>query len=238
MQKGEKSKEQKLDLENMKRRKIVGLVLLIGTVCYLLACLLALYQNQRVKMEKGIEEALKAYSTQEGINVKELSKDFNLMLDEKLDISDMNKQIMKYQGSFATMEKNINSITNEMIDVEYNFNHLNERIENMENFYSVFYDEVKNMNTLYEGKMIEITNHITEIRTEIEVLKKDILELENQLAVSDQKQQEDVRKLQEQITLSEQRITELEENALYFQYDSESNTLNVFGKKKEVSSEE
>ena len=162
----------------MKRRKIVGLVLLIGTICYLLASLLALYQNQRVKMEKGIEEALKAYSDRESLNVKELSKDFNLMLDEKLDISDMNKQIMKYQGSFATMEKNINSITNEMIDVEYNFNHLNERIENMENFYNAFYEEVKNMNTSYDGKIVEITNHITEIKAELELIQKNILELE------------------------------------------------------------
>lgn len=222
----------------MKRRKIVGLVLLIGTICYLLASLLALYQNQRVKMEKGIEEALKAYSDRESLNVKELSKDFNLMLDEKLDISDMNKQIMKYQGSFATMEKNINSITNEMIDVEYNFNHLNERIENMENFYNVFYEEVKNMNTSYDGKIVEITNHITEIKAELEMIQKNILELENRLTTNEQKHQEDVRMLQEQILLSEQRIMELEENALHFQYDAKSHTLNVFGKKKEANGEE
>ena len=55
---------------------------------------------------------------------------------------------------------------------------------------------------------------------------------------NEQKHQEDVRMLQEQILLSEQRIMELEENALHFQYDSESNTLNVFGKKKEVNGEE
>ena len=68
----------------MKRRKIIGLALMIGTLVYLFAAILALYQNQRVKIEKGMEEALKAYAQKDGLDIKELSKDFNLLLDEKV----------------------------------------------------------------------------------------------------------------------------------------------------------
>ena len=256
----------------MKRRKIVGLVLLIGTICYLLASLLALYQNQRVKMEKGIEEALKAYSDRESLNVKELSKDFNLILNEKLDISDMNRYVMKCDGSFATMEKSINSVSNEISVVEYNYNRMNERLDNMEKLYNAFYDEIVNMATTYEASIADNKNSIIEIKKEMEktqdnilkvetdisdiqtdilkmqtnisdiqtkildmqtdvsVIKSNMMEISEYLTQNERKQQEDVNMLQEQITLCEQRIADLEGNTLYFQYDSESKTLNLFGK--------
>lgn len=222
----------------MKRRKIVGLVLLVGTICYLLASLLALYQNQRVKIEKEIEEALKVYSDQESLEVKELSKDFNLLLDEKLDIRDMNEQIIKYEGSFARMEKNVTNVTDEMAVVEYNLNHLSERMYTVENYYNSLYEEVVEMNTLYDGKVTEINNTINVIKGEIETIKSSISELEKMVTENDLKQNENIRMLQAQIALCEQRIVDLEGNALHFQYDSESQTLNVFGKKEVQQSNE
>jgi len=222
----------------MKRRKIVGLALLVGTICYLLASLLALYQNQRVKMEKGIEEALKAYSNKESMEVKELTKDFNLLLEEKLDVSDMDQQILKYEGSFARMEKYVTNVTDEMAVVDYNINYLNERMEIVENYYNALYEEVMDMDILYEGKVTELTNIITDIKEEIKTMQNDLSEIEKRLTENDVEQGKNVKMLQEQIALCEQRITDLEGNALHFEYDSGSQTLNVFGKREEINGEE
>ena len=95
----ERGKFYKKIVLHMKRRKMVGIILVGATFIYFVACLLALYQNQRVTMEKGIEEALKAYSVQESLNIKELSKDFNLQLDEKMNIREGNQQILKMSGT-------------------------------------------------------------------------------------------------------------------------------------------
>lgn len=222
----------------MKRRKLIGVVLIIGTFVYLVASILAFYQNQRVKMEQGIEEALKAYSDKESLDVKELSKDFNLLLDEKLDADELNYQILKYEGSFARMEKNVTNVTDEMAVVEYNINNLNERMYTVENFYNALYEEVLHMNTTYEKQVAEFNISINNIKNEIENIKTDISRIEEMILNNDSKQNENVRMLQEQIALCEQRLVDLEGNALYFQYDDVTNTLNVFGRKEETQDHE
>lgn len=213
----------------MKRRKIVGLILLIGTLVYVLASILAFYRNQRVKMEKGIEEALKAYSDQENLEVKELSKDFNLLLDEKLDVDDMNQQILKYEGSFARIDKNVTNVTDELAVVEYNINNLNEKMEQIENFYNTLYEEFVNKNTSYEEKITEINSTITNIKGDVEKIENRISEMEKIIAQNDSKQDENVKLLQEQIAACEKRLENLEGNVLYYQYDNESQTLNMYG---------
>lgn len=278
----------------MKRRKIIGLILFSGTLVYLLASLLALYQNQRVVLEKGMEEALKAYAKQDELNVKELNKDFNLMLNEKVDRSVLDSQVVKYEGSFARMEKNITNVTEEMATVEYNINQLNERINNVAEFYQSLCDEIINQNlfsqTLYEEiesqnqrygtlqeEMIsqnqlyetlkeemtsqnqlyetlneefdkhsllseeernEARNLILSIQEELEIIGADINNLEEMILKNDSKQEEDVRMLREQIALCQQRLTDLEGNVLFFQYDEETRTLNMFGKEEGGQSNE
>lgn len=214
----------------MKRRKIVGLILFIGTLVYLLASILALYQNQRVKMEKGMEEALKAYAEQEGMNIKELNKDLNLLLDEKVDVQDMNQQILKYEGSFARMEKSVTNVTDEMAVVEYNINNLNERMYQVESYYDSLYEEVVNINTGFEEKVTEINNTIESVKEDMEGIKAEISEIKNLISESDSKQNGNITLLQEQITLCEDRLKMLEDNVLYYQFDNESQTLKVYGK--------
>lgn len=265
-----------------------------GTLVYLLASLLALYQNQRVVLEKGMEEALKAYAKQDELNVKELNKDFNLMLNEKVDRSVLDSQVVKYEGSFARMEKNITNVTEEMATVEYNINQLNERINNVAEFYQSLCDEIINQNlfsqTLYEEiesqnqryetlqeEMIsqnqlyetlkeemtsqnqlyetlneefdkhsllseeernEARNLILSIQEELEIIGADINNLEEMILKNDSKQEEDVRMLREQIALCQQRLTDLEGNVLFFQYDEETRTLNMFGKEEGGQSNE
>ena len=219
----------------MKRRKIIGLILFTGTLVYLLASLLALYQNQRVVLEKGMEEALKAYAGQEELNIKELDKDFNLMLDEKVDRSVLDSQVVKYEGSFARMEKNITNVTEGMAATEYNVIQLNERINYVTELYQALGDEIINQNlfsqTLYEE--IESQNRLYEsLQEELEKIRTDISNLEEMILKNASKQEEDVRMLQEQIALYQQRLTDLEGNVLFFQYDEETHTLNMFGKEE------
>lgn len=220
----------------MKRRKIAGLVLLIGTVSYLLASLLSLYQNQRVKIEKGIEEAIKAYSDAEGVNVKELSKDFNVLLDEKLDVSDMHKQVLKYEGSFQRIENNVNHVSDEMALVEYNVNSLNQRLYELEQRYSSYLNELVNINNKNEEIIVNLTNHISSLEDEIEIMKEEIKTLYEEGSAqknNDEIFKSEIQTIQKQCEDLKEHIIELENNALHFEYDSETQTLNVFGKQKD-----
>ena len=216
----------------MKRRKITGLILIMFTFIYFVACLLALYQNQRVKMEKGIEEALKAYSNQESLNVKELSKDFNLLLDEKVNKEDNKNQILKFEGSFERMEKNITNVTDEMSIVEYNLNNLNDRLNVIENFYDELYVELTEKYDLYEVEFNEINKNTTEIQNSIEKIELKISELEKQIQENDTKQDKNTEDVQLQLDELKMRVIELISNALLYQYDAETQTLIVYGDKE------
>ena len=216
----------------MKRRKITGLILIMFTFIYFIACLLALYQNQRVKMEKGIEEALKAYSNQESLNVKELSKDFNLLLDEKVNKEENKNQILKFEGSFERMEKNITNVTDEMSIVEYNLNNLNNRLNVIENFYDELYVELTEKYDLYEVEFNEINKNTTEIQNSIEKIELKISELEKQIQENDTKQDKNTEDVQLQLDELKMRVIELISNALLYQYDAETQTLIVYGDKE------
>ena len=221
----------------MKRRKITGLILIMFTFIYFIACLLALYQNQRVKMEKGIEEALKAYSNQESLNVKELSKDFNLLLDEKVNKEENKNQILKFEGSFERMEKNITNVTDEMSIVEYNLNNLNDRLNVIENFYDELYVELTEKYDLYEVEFNEINKNTTEIQNSIEKIELKISELEKQIQENDTKQDKNTEDVQLQLDELKMRVIELISNALLYQYDAETQTLIVYGDNENEATE-
>ena len=216
----------------MKRRKITGLILIMFTFIYFIACLLALYQNQRVKMEKGIEEALKAYSNQESLNVKELSKDFNLLLDEKVNKEENKNQILKFEGSFERMEKNITNVTDEMSIVEYNLNNLNDRLNVIENFYDELYLGLTEKYDLYEVEFNEINKNTTEIQNSIKEIELQISELEKQIQENDTKQDKNTEAVQLQLDELRMRVIDLISNALLYQYDEETQTLIVYGDKE------
>ena len=221
----------------MKRRKITGLILIIATFIYFIACLLALYQNQRVEMEKGIEEAIKAYSNQESLNVKELSKDFNLLLDEKVNKEENKNQILKFEGSFERMEKNIINMTDEMAIVEYNLNNLNDRLYVVENFYDELYVELTEKYDLYEVEFNEINNNIIEIQNTLKELELQISELQKQIQENDIKQDKSTEELQLQLNELSIRVVDLISNALLYRYDMDTQTLIVYGDKESEETE-
>ena len=221
----------------MKRRKIIGLILIIATFIYFIACLLALYQNQRVEMEKGIEEAIKAYSNQESLNVKELSKDFNLLLDEKVNKEENKNQILKFEGSFERMEKNIINMTDEMAIVEYNLNNLNDRLYVVENFYDELYVELTEKYDLYEVEFNEINNNIIEIQNTLKELELQISELQKQIQENDIKQDKSTEELQLQLNELRIRVVDLISNALLYRYDMDTQTLIVYGDKESEETE-
>ena len=221
----------------MKRRKVTGLILIISTFIYFIACLLALYQNQRVKMEKGIEEALKTYSNQESLNVKELSKDFNLRLDEMVNKEENKNQILKFEGSFERMEKNITNVTDEMAIVEYNINNLDDRLSVVENFNNELYVELTKKYDLYEVQFNEIQKNTIEIQNTLEELDLQIIELKKQIQENDNKQNKNTEALQLQLDELRLKVVELFSNALMYQYDADSQTLIVYGDKESEESE-
>ena len=228
---------EKLNTIIMKRRKVTGLILIISTFIYFIACLLALYQNQRVKMEKGIEEALKTYSNQENLNVKELSKDFNLRLDEMVNKEENKKQILKFEGSFERMEKNFTDVTDEMAIVEYNINNLDDRLSVVENFNNELYVELTEKYDLYEIQFNEIQKNTIEIQNTLEELDLQIIELKKQIQENDNKQNKNTEAVQLQLDELRLKVVELFSNALMYQYDADSQTLIVYGDKESEESE-
>ena len=217
----------------MKRRKIIGLVLIVVTFVYFVACLLALYQNQRVKMEKGVEEALKAYSNHEGINIKELSEDFNIRLDEKMDANEGRQQILKFEGSFERMEKNIINVNDEMAKVEVNITNLNDRLDIVENFYEELYIEITSKYDLYEEQFLTVNQNIQEIVNIIDEIKVSISDLEEKMDQNNMNQDENMKELQSQLDDTINRLAELRINALLYSYDENTQTLHVYGDKEE-----
>lgn len=228
---------EKLNTIIMKRRKVTGLILIISTFIYFIACLLALYQNQRVKMEKGIEEALKTYSNQESLNVKELSKDFNLRLDEMVNKEENKKQILKFEGSFERMEKNFTNVTEEMAIVEYNINNLNDRLSVVENFNNELYVELTEKYDLYEVQFGEIQKNTIEIQNNLKEVDLQITELKKQIQENDSKQNENTEAVQLQLDELRLKVMELFSNALMYQYDADSQTLSMYGNKESEESE-
>lgn len=235
----------------MKRRKIVGLVLFTATIVYLVASFLALYQNQRVELEKGMEKAIKAYSEKENSEVKELSKDIDLWLEEKADINDLNEQRLFYEGSLARMENHVSNVTSEITSVEKYVTNIAEKIV-----------ELQKQNINVNDKITGIQNQITDIKNQILILdnlqneavqnkesvlalKKEIKNmndkitvLEEELSEKEVSQKEEIEKLQNRLIQWEEKINELEENILFYRFDEESQTLNIYGKKEENTESE
>lgn len=235
----------------MKRRKIVGLVLFTATIVYLVASFLALYQNQRVELEKGMEKAIKAYSEKENSEVKELSKDIDLWLEEKADINDLNEQRLIYEGSLARMENHVSNVTSEITSVEKYVTNIAEKIV-----------ELQKQNINANDKITGIQNQITDIKNQILILdnlqneavqnKESILALKNEIKNMNDKitvleeelsekevsQKEEIEKLQNRLIQWEEKINELEENILFYRFDEESQTLNIYGKKEENTESE
>lgn len=228
---------EKLNTIIMKRRKVTGLILIISTFIYFIACLLALYQNQRVKMEKEIEEALKTYSNQENLNVKELSKDFNLRLDEMVNKEENKKQILKFEGSFERMEKNFTDVTDEMAIVEYNINNLDDRLSVVENFNNELYVELTEKYDLYDVQFNEIQKNTIEIQNTLEELDLQIIELKKQIQENDNKQNKNTEAVQLQLDELRLKVVELFSNALMYQFDADSQTLIVYGDKESEENE-
>ena len=87
-----------------------------------------------------------------------------------------------------------------------------------------------NHNLLSEEQNAEMNTSILSIQKEVEAIKSEISKLEEAILNNDSKQEENVKMLQEQIALCQQRLVDLEGNALFFQYDEKTQTLNMFGR--------
>ena len=202
----------------MKRRKIVGLTLFIATIVYVTASFLALYQNQRVELEKS--------------------------MSEKADISDLDEQRLSYEDSFAKVEKSVSNVTNEISSVENSVSHLTDTIANLQNHTINSTDKVTNLqnqiNTIKNQTLVieNLQNEIVQYRElmtgmgqEIENISEKIMMLENTIAEKNSSQDENMELLQNSLMQWEEKMKELEENILFYSFDEEAQTLKVYGNK-------
>lgn len=236
----------------MRRRKVISLILIAGTFIYLIASLLALYQNQRVTMEKGIAEALKAYSEEENLEIKELKNDLKLFSKDKENEKSYEGQILQLEGSFSRVEKSIHTMTDGMTGISYNVNIMGEKVRELESIYQTYQKEVEEKITKIEEKLSAIerieekTNEIEKVKKEISDMEKEISEIEKEMQEVENKiteiekmmqnyeisEKENQDFMKEQMEETNKRIEELEKNVLYYQYDSEMNILKMYGKKE------
>lgn len=201
----------------MRCRKLLGGILIAFTFVYLFASLLAAYQNQRVTLEKGIAEAVKGYAEREELERKELNKDLSLLLDDKMSVEEGKQQVLKFEGSFARVEKGIQDVSGGVEQLETSIRYVNEKLEQAEKEYAAEYETIKKELNEIETQLAEME----EIKTKLEEVEKikikltEIEEMKDKLA-----QMEELKK----------RVDTLDGDILYYQYDSQSNTLNVYGK--------
>lgn len=241
----------------MKRRKMVGLILFCATVVYLFAFVLSVYQNQRVQLEKEMQETLKYYSQKEEQSVKELSKDMNTLLDEKLDKNDMEQQMHITEGNFERIDKNVSNVTEGMVvleknitnlsdlisSVENHFNNLNEKVIHMgqitevldnrlyqiEELYSALCEEIINYNAVLSNDITQNKEQLVELQKQLADLNEDITNIEKSISEENIKKDEQIKTLEVKLSQCEARIKDLVENVLYYRFDAESNTLQVYG---------
>lgn len=224
---------------------MISLILIAGTFIYLIASLLAMYQNQRVTMEKGIAEALKAYSEEENLEIKELKNDLKLFSKDKENEKSYDGQILQLEGSFSKVEKSIHTMTDGMTGITYNVNIMGEKVRELESIYQTYQKEVEEKITKIEEKLSAIerieekTNEIEKVKKEISDMEKEMQEVENKITEIEKMMQnyeasekENHNFIKEQMEEMNKRIEELEQNVLYYQYDSEMNILKMYGKKE------
>lgn len=201
----------------MRHRKLLGGILIAVTFVYLFASLLAAYQNQRVTLEKGIAEAVKGYAEREELERKELNKDFSLLLDDKMSVEEGKQQVLKFEGSFARVEKGIQDVSGGVEQLQTSISYVNEKLEQAEKKYETEYETVKK-------ELEEIQIQLVEME-EIKMKLAEVEKIKTKLA-----QMEEMKEKLAQMEELKERVDALDGDILYYQYDSQSNTLNVYGK--------
>ena len=257
----------------MRGRKIISLILTIATLIFMIACLLFYNTSRSYKAEKGIEEALKAYSaSMEEAEIKVLTKEINDAVEKKL--SEMNTQdltqedlkelletvirelevhTVEYRDRDITLEE-INLIANEVIKkiIEQNIIPSNEDELAKLEAYKLQLDQLTNIQQDFYSKLIRTENTITELQKRISELEKELdSDKIGQLEKTVNKQIEELKKadsqlneknaalekiiseLEKKIAGYEEKLANLEGNILFYEYNQDTQTLNVYGKKGE-----
>ncbi|MBQ9991476.1 MAG: hypothetical protein IJP31_11155 [Lachnospiraceae bacterium] len=222
----------------MRGRKIISLILTIATLIFIIACLMFYNANQSYKAERGIEEAIKAYSASmdEG-EIKVLTREINDAVEKKL--SEMNAQdlteedlkelletvikeletsTVEYRDRDITQEE-INNIANEVIKkiIDLKITPTNEDELAKLEAYKLQLDQITNLHQDLSTKLIQA-------RTDISNLEKRISELEKAL-------KDRLADIESRASQMEEKTASIEGNALYYEYDQDTQTLKVYGKK-------
>lgn len=95
----------------MRGRKIIGLLLSAVTLIFIIACLLFYHANQAYQAEKGIEEAIKAYSAvMEEAEIKVLTSEVNEAVEKKF--SEMNTGTLSNEDLEELLETAVKELEN------------------------------------------------------------------------------------------------------------------------------
>lgn len=228
----------------MRGKKIVGLLLIVATLIFVLACLMFYNTNQSYEAEKGIKEAIMAYSAaMEEADIKVLTREVNEAVEKKLkemntdelsqkDLEELLETVLQeleirtlgYRDTDITQEE-LNNIANEVIKrvIELKIGSETEEEKAKLEAYRIQLDKITQLQQNIDAKIIQAETNISGLQKDVNQLKAEYQKEMNQLKTE----------LQNRIGELEKRAAQLEGNLLYYQYDEATNTLKLTGKKGE-----
>ncbi len=228
----------------MRGKKIVGLLLIVATLIFVLACLMFYNTNQSYEAEKGIKEAIMAYSAaMEEADIKVLTREVNEAVEKKLkemntdelsqkDLEELLETVLQeleirtlgYRDTDITQEE-LNNIANEVIKrvIELKIGSETEEEKAKLEAYRIQLDKITQLQQNIDAKIIQAETNISGLQKDVNQLKSEYQKEMNQLKTE----------LQNRIGELEKRAAQLEGNLLYYQYDEATNTLKLTGKKGE-----
>lgn len=191
--------------EKLKRRKIIGIILIAVTIIFVLLCVFFLTQKQKFEIEKGVAEALKAYSaSMEGTDVKVLNREINNAVEERL------KELNSQELSEEEIQLLVQEVTNEL---RYKFQHISEEEK-----------------TIIESNIQQLEQLIEEINKGIEVIRLEMGDTTGKLEVSIEELENQLTLIQQELNQMKEQAQTMEKNVLYYQYDEATQTLKMYGK--------
>lgn len=172
----------------MRGRKIISLLMLTATLIFIIACLLFFNANQNNEAERGIEEAIKNYSTSiDEEEIKVLTREINDAVEKKLsemntkeltqkDLEELLKTVMEklevrtieYRDTDITQEE-INAIANEVIKMMITLKMIPSNEEELAKLeaYKILLDQLTFMQQELSGKLSQTEGSINHLKQEL-----------------------------------------------------------------------
>ncbi len=254
----------------MRGKKIIGLLLSVVTLIFMVACLLFFQANEDYKAQRGIEEAIKAYSaTMKEQEIKVLTSEINDAVDKKLKeidtgnmsdeeledlmllvVQELEKATAHYRETDITQDE-VYRIASQIVEKSLkeegskltrdqqafldNYQKQLELLAKRQDSLDSQLEQARNSLSNQVGQLEQTRNSLSDQLNRLEQnqgskfegLSEELSKAMNELAQEWKKKLEGA---EAQLQSQSEKINQLEGNILYYTYDKDTQTLQLFGK--------